>query len=334
MKVLSRSLRPKSFSKMFGQEPIVAAIRKQMASKRIPQAWMFVGESGSGKTSMCKILAYALNCPHHSDKRFGEFCKRCKDVRQELNVVEVNAARYRGVEDIEKLVEMAAYAPVPPSLRRVFILDEAHMLSRESQNMLLKYFEDPPETTTWIIGTTDPYSIKKTLRRRCGVATYSMLPLKHREKESFLKWAAGKAGIKRDLSDFIEYVHTEGVTSAGILLDMLERYGAGMDPDRAAAASPIGVNTMRVIKGMTSGDWGHIRAELEKASPDDIRVIRAAILGFLKQELLKRTPSMAHKLIVESIEEVADIHYGLDDSSQLALLIARLYTMSKRFSKA
>jgi len=331
-KVLSRALRPKSFDKLFGQDALIKSIRNQVASGRMPQCWMFTGESGSGKTTIARILALALQCTH--GKKFGAYCKKCykNEALHKANISEVDGAKYRKVEEIESLVETACYSPIPPSLKRVFILDEAHRVSPEAQSVLLKPTEEPPESTIWVICTTDAHKILKTLRRR--FTTFPLQPIKHKVVEEFLGWAAEKASIKRPLDDLIEYVHKQGVTSPSIILDILERYATGVDPDKAAASTPQGVDTIKIAKGIMSGEWGFCRPEIDKASGDDIRLIRGALLGFFKTELLKHTPGSRRKLLVDAIESIGDISYGLDENSQLSILTARIFTLCEAFRKA
>jgi len=331
-KVLSRALRPKSFDKLFGQDALIKSIRQQVASKRMPQCWMFTGESGSGKTTIARILALALQCTH--DKKFGAYCKQCqKDkVLHKANIIEIDGAYYRDVKSMESLVATASYAPVPPSQKRVIILDEAHRISKEAQSILLKPTEHPPESTEWIICTTEAHAILKTLRRR--FTTFPLQPIKHRVVEEFIHWAAEKAEIKRPLDDLIEYVHKQGVTSPSIILDILERYATGVDPDKAAAATPQGVDTIRIAKGIMSGEWGFCRPEIDRASGDDVRLIRASLLGFFKTELLKHTPGSRRKLLVDAIESIGQISYGLDEASQLSILTARVFTLCEIFRKA
>lgn len=331
-KVLSRSLRPKSFDKMFGQEAIVKSIRQQIASGRIPQCWMFTGESGSGKTTIAKILALAVQCTH--GKKFGAFCKKCQHdlPLHKANIIEIDGAKYRTTKDIESLVETASYSPIPPSLKRVIVVDEAHRISKEAQSLLLLPTENPPESTVWVICTTEAHAVLKTVRRR--FTTFPLQPLKHRLAEEFLEWAAKKAGIKRPLDDLNEYIHKAGVTSPSIMLDILERYATGVDPDKAAASTPQGVDTIRIAKGIMSGEWAHCRPELDRAAGDDIRLIRGALLGFFKVELLKHTPGARRKLLVEAIELMGNISYGLDENSQLSILTARIFTLCEKFKAA
>lgn len=331
MKELREALRPKSLDTLWGQDDMVKAIRNQIASKRIPQCWMFVGETGSGKTTTAKILSMTVQCTHNTV--FGSYCKKCQALASEhkANTVEIDGAKCRTVEAISNLIETANYVPIPPSLKRVFVIDEAHRLSKEAQSVLLSPTEHPPKSTVWILASNEAQLILKTLRRRCKI--YPLAPLKHKVVEEFIKWAAKKGGIKKDLYDLIEYVHKEGVTSASIILGMLENYAAGMDPDKAAASAPTSVNTMRIAKAILAGEWGNVRPELDKATPEDVRLVRASVLGFFKHQMLMHTPNASRKLLAKSIESLGNIGYGLDDASQLALMVSRMWELTQLFNK-
>ena len=164
---------------LIGQKKVVSAIRSQIKSGRIPHAWMFTGITGAGKTTIARILAVALQC--HHQKNFGSPCKDCWSARKDFAIYEVNASELNGVEDIGKIAANSRFAQMPPSTKRVYILDEAQMLSKNAQNLLLKFFEDASSTTVWIICTTERQKIIKTLQSRC--MAYAMVPLSFRRSE-------------------------------------------------------------------------------------------------------------------------------------------------------
>src|SRR6266481_4802829 len=165
---LSIAFRPQSFESMVGSKKLIQMIRGHIESGRLPQAWLFSGETGTGKTTCARILALSLQCPHQDGKgRFGTPCQLCQKNKTMYDIMEVNASEVSGVQDIGKIAESSLYAPRPPSRYRIFILDEAMRLSSEAQNLLLKYFEDCPKTSIWIICTTNPQKILRTLRSRC-----------------------------------------------------------------------------------------------------------------------------------------------------------------------
>ena len=322
--VLALSLRPRSFKKLFGQQPIIDAITKQIASRRIPRAWMFAGETGSGKTTIARILAQWLQCPHKI--KLGMYCKECGFPPQGL--IEINASHHNTVESIKGIAEGAAFSPVPPAIRRVYLLDEAHRLSALSQDVLLKHFEEAVDTTCWIVCTTEPSKIIKTLRGRCMV--YHMRPLRGAEADAFIERAAMKAESSRDLGPFKDVVHLKGVTSPRQLLYALEHYLAGMDPDKALASVDSSVDTLRICQALIRGEWGPIRSELEKATVDDARTIRGACLGYLRSIMLARNSTVDKKAVIATVKELGSFGYQ-DDQTFMTLLVAALYSCCKRF---
>ncbi len=321
--VLSLSLRPKRFSELFGQEKIVDAIKNQIGSKRIPRAWMLTGESGSGKTTLARIIGRALQCSHKVE--FGEYCKVCN---KENGVHEFNASETTGIDAIKEIAAGSLYGPVPPARRRVYILDEAQRLSKNAQDCLLKYFEDAPRTTAWIICTTEPEAITRTLRRRC--IRYNIQQLRGKEFDRFVKHCGTIAETKRDLGPFIDLVHMRGVTSPGIILNAFELFVSGIDPDKALQSIDSEVDTLRICQALLRGEWGPIRSELEKATAADSRVIRSSVLGYLRGVLISKHPSVEAKLIASAIQDIGQTGF-VDEAAIPAIVAASLWRACRHF---
>lgn len=328
MKTLSIALRPKSFGSMFGQQKVTDAITNQIRRNRLPAAWLFSGETGSGKTTLARIIALSLQCTHAP---FGAPCKECRQNRRDFNIHTHNAARFNKIEEIKEVVELARYAPQPPAKKRVIIIDELQRVSKQAQAVLLEPTEpreDDNVTTVWIFATTEPEMVLKTIRRRCFAL--ALQPLRGKDVDKYIKWAAAKGNIERPLSDFIDTIHSMGVTSSGIMLMGLERFASGMDPEQAILSTDVDVDTLRICQALVKGNWPPIRSELAKCSPDEARAIRYAILGYLRSILLNAKETVNKKAVVETINDLGRVQY-VDDTAMSAILTATLYVAVKRF---
>ncbi|MBV4447786.1 DNA polymerase III subunit gamma/tau [Clostridium tyrobutyricum] len=167
-KALYREWRPKTFKDVVGQEHITVTLRNQILSNRIAHAYLFSGTRGTGKTSTAKILAKAVNC---TDLKDGEPCNECEMCRKinsgtAIDVIEMDAASKRRLEDIKDVIENVKYPPQEGKYK-VYIMDEVHMLTQEAVNAFLKTLEEPPKNVLFILATTDPQKLPSTILSRC-----------------------------------------------------------------------------------------------------------------------------------------------------------------------
>jgi DNA polymerase-3 subunit gamma/tau len=165
---LYRRHRPQSFGEVVGQGHIVRTLSNAVEKGRVHHAYLFVGSRGTGKTSMAKILARSLNCIHGPTLTPCGECEPCRTIAAgtSLDVIEMDAASNRSVDDIRELRERVGFAPAAGRWK-VYILDEAHMLTKEAWNAFLKTLEEPPPNTVFVLATTEPQKVMATIVDRC-----------------------------------------------------------------------------------------------------------------------------------------------------------------------
>ena len=162
---LARSYRPRRFSELVGQDHVADTLRSAVDRNRPAHAYLFCGPRGIGKTTAARVLAMALNCPNRLEGEPCGTCDSCERIwagRTSLDVVEIDAASNRGVDDARDLRERAMYAPSDEHRYKVYIVDEAHMLTKEAWNALLKVLEEPPPRVVFAFATTEPQKIRQT----------------------------------------------------------------------------------------------------------------------------------------------------------------------------
>jgi len=319
--VLSVSQRPTILDDLVGQESTIKAIRSHMA-KRPPRTWLFTGIPGTGKTSLAEIISISLQCTHM--KVWGNPCAECTAKKESFAIHDINASKDSGVEELEKIASMSYLRPIT-GLKRVIIVDECHSISKTGWSSLLKPTENPPDFTTWIFTTSELSKVPEAIQRRA--MKYKLKILSIDEVESFVKSQALKAKIDRPLDTFIEACHTMRIGAPGVLLQALEKFGAGASASEATSGSDNTiVDSFALCKAVTSGDWSRVRSYLKDANPEDVRWIRASLVEWLKGGLLKGVSS---ENAATSIQELCAIPY--DEQIVLPWLCSAIYRITRRY---
>jgi DNA polymerase-3 subunit gamma/tau len=165
--VIARKWRPQTFRDLVGQEHVTGTLANAIKNDRVAHAYIFSGARGVGKTTAARILAKAMNCVNGPTAEPCGVCDSCKEIAagSSLDVIEIDAASNRGIDQIRELREMVRYAPAA-SRSKVVILDEAHMLTGEASNALLKTLEEPPDRVIFVMATTEPENLEDTIRSR------------------------------------------------------------------------------------------------------------------------------------------------------------------------
>ncbi|MBA3816055.1 MAG: DNA polymerase III subunit gamma/tau [Parachlamydiaceae bacterium] len=179
--VLARKYRPQSFLEVLGQSPIVTTLKNAIKFNRLAHAYLFCGSRGTGKTTLARVFAKALNC--HTPTADGEPCNTCSSCREiaagnSLDVLEIDGASHRGIDDIRQINETVGYAAASGKYK-IYIIDEVHMLTKEAFNALLKTLEEPPPKVMFLFATTEPHKVLPTILSRCQRFNLSRIPLEN-----------------------------------------------------------------------------------------------------------------------------------------------------------
>lgn len=201
--VLARRYRSRTFDEVVGQESIAKTLRAAIEQNKVAHAYLFTGTRGVGKTSIARIFADALNNPEGSEE-----IARAIFTGQDTDVIEIDGASNRGIEEAREVIANCVYRPLR-GLYKIYIIDEVHMLTKEAFNALLKTMEEPPEHVKFILCTTEPHKVPATIQSRCQRFDFRNIPASRIE--------AHLAGV----------VEREGLTAEGELLAMVARIGNG-----------------------------------------------------------------------------------------------------------
>ena len=243
---LYRKWRPKSFSDVVGQKQVTEILQKAICLDKIAHAYLFSGPRGTGKTSMAKIFARAINCEHEQNGNPCNTCSICTQIIEgdSLDVVEIDAASNRSIEDIRTLRETIKFLPAE-GRKKIYIIDEVHMLTIEAFNALLKTLEEPPSHVIFILATTEPERIPITILSRCQ--RYEFHRISSDDIMSRLLYIAKEENI----SLTVEAARLLAVQAEGGMRDALSM----LDQCVGNGTQYIDDNMVRQVLGLLGKEW-------------------------------------------------------------------------------
>jgi len=258
-RALYRKFRAQRFGELIGQDPIVTTLRRAVSGDRIAHAYLFVGPRGTGKTSTARILAKAINCTDlGADGEPCDACPSCVAIRdgRAMDVIEIDAASHGAVEDARDLVMRALTAP-SEMRRRVYIIDEVHMLSTHAFNALLKLIEEPPDHVVFILATTDTHKVPATIISRTQRHDFRRLPATTIVGKLARICAAEGADADPEALSLIARLADGGMRDAESLLDQCLAFADGrltVNDVRAAVGLADDADVAALVDAYAAGD--------------------------------------------------------------------------------
>ncbi|HEV7863530.1 MAG TPA: DNA polymerase III subunit gamma/tau [Acidimicrobiia bacterium] len=268
---LYRKHRPQTFGELVGQEAVSTALRNAVREGRVGHAYLFSGPRGTGKTTTARLLAKALNCTGPREELPpGEPCNACPSCVEitagtSMDVVELDAASNRGVGEMRALLERVAYRSAGGA-RKIYIVDEVHMLTKEASTALLKTLEEPPDHVIFVLATTDPQMVLPTIRSRTQHFEFSLLPAER--LAAHLADIAAREGVEADPEALATIARKAGGSArdALSLLDQALAYGEGqLRPEQIAALFGGTATSARgaIVDALASGDVAGLLERLD-----------------------------------------------------------------------
>jgi DNA polymerase-3 subunit gamma/tau len=325
--VLYRKWRPQTFAEVAGQEPITRTLTNAIASGKVAHAYLFTGPRGTGKTTSGRLLAKAVNC---TDPHDGEPCNACDSCRlflegRALDLIELDAASNRGIDEIRALRDKVGFAPAA-SRYKLYLVDEVHMLTEPAFNALLKTLEEPPPHAIFVLATTEPHKVPATIASRCQRFDFRRIPLT--AIVEVLKRVCREEKVKcpEEGLDLVARSATGSLRDALNLLEQLmDRHGRKLTlADVQAGLGLVGdARSGELARHVLAGDLAGGLALIASVRDDglDLRQFQREVVGHLRNLLLvKAGAEAALSLTSEQAEELKTQASGVNADSILRSL--------------
>ncbi|WP_069805654.1 DNA polymerase III subunit gamma/tau [Thermogemmatispora onikobensis] len=331
---LYRKWRSQTFEQMVGQEAVVETLKHALSSGKLAHAYLFTGPRGTGKTTTARLLAKTINCQH---PRNGEPCNECQQCREitagtSFDVIEIDAASNRGIDNIRELREKVMVRPTSGRYK-VYVLDEAHMLTTEAFNALLKTLEEPPEHAIFVLATTDMHKMPATVISRCQCFYFKRFTT--RQIVNHLHYIANQEGVtlEKGAAELIARAAAGGMRDALSLLDQAIAY-SGERVTLAQVQAMLGVADPQAIEKLVqavaadeSATGLHLIHQLAEDGAD-LRQVNAQLVEYWRALMLARAGASLAEILDRSDEEIRQIqelarHFSLEELTGFARICAQ-----------
>lgn len=323
--VLYRKWRPQRFADVSGQEVVKRTLLNALSTGKVSHAYLFSGPRGTGKTTMGRLLTKAINCEQNAPdakQRSGEPCNECPSCvafneGRALDLVELDGASNRGIDDIRELRDKVGYAPMGGrDSHKVYLIDEVHMLTDQAFNALLKTLEEPPPHIVFILATTDAHKVPATILSRCQRQDFKRIPLAATVER--LAFIAGEEGITipREGLELIARAATGSLRDAINLLEQVcDSYGrnASLEAVREGLGLVADERAALLVDKALTGDLSGALAAVGSVRDDglDLKQFQKEVVGRLRDLLLVQAGAAVEGTWTE--EQLADMQASLQD---------------------
>ena len=345
--VLARKYRPQTFDEVVGQKLVTDTLKNAILQDRVAHGYLFSGARGVGKTTTARILAKALNCAQGPTVTPCGECDSCREIASSsaIDVLEIDAASNRGIDEIRELRESARYLP-SRDRRKVFIIDEVHMLTPEAFNALLKTLEEPPESVLFILATTEAHKIPTTILSRCQHFAFRLVD--YREILGELERIAQEEQIQSDAASLglIARAAAGSLRDGLSLLDQAIAY-SGQQLDEESLRQLLGAVPDQILeelmRGVHASDAARVLEGVERLIRQgfEIQQLTAELTRFIRNLMVVRVCGPDPQLLPLSEESLSRLKelaaaYGPEDLSRFLQIMLRTqaevrYALEPRF---
>ena len=331
---LYRKWRSQTFQELIGQEAVVRTLKNALQSGRIAHAYLFCGPRGTGKTSAARLLAKTVNCQNPQQGEPCNICPNCREITENrsLDVIEIDAASNRGIDEIRELRDKVNVRP-SNSKYKVYVLDEAHMLTNEACNALLKTLEEPPPYVIFVLATTEAQRVLPTIVSRCQ--RFDFRRHTFRNTVQHLQYVAGQEGVTLDqgAAELLARAAGGGMRDALGLLDQAMA-SMGQTVTQTGVQQMLGLADPRLVRDLVEhialergADGLHLINQLAEAGAD-LRQLSAQVADYWRAMMLARAGADIVAVLDRTIEDAAEIRqlaelFALDELSACARLFSQ-----------